>query len=113
MKLLEIVSNNAFILDLFGVIGLGLVGMAAVRMSKRCGSRSGLIMSWGAVALIVGRLAMLVYGQVVTPLNAHEFHPTVLLFARDLPILLLTGGLGAVVWGFWSHEQEVSGEQAS
>lgn len=113
MNLLEIVSKNGFVLDLFGVIGLGLVGLAAVRMAQRSGSRSALVMSWGAVGLILGRLGMLLLSVWVTPLNAHQFDPMLLMVGRDLPILLLTGGLGAVVWGFWSHEREVSGEQAS
>jgi len=110
MNLLEIVSLNGFLLDCCGVIGLGLLGLAAVRLARRSASRSATAMTWGALALIAGRLGMLAVGQLITPFNYYLYPKPLVMVAVNTPLLLLTLGLGAVVWGFWSHEREVSGE---
>jgi hypothetical protein len=106
--LFEIVVNQALVLDLFGVIGLGLVAFGAIRLAARFGSINARMMTWGALALILGRVGILAYGAIVTPANFMEFDPTVLSVGKNVPIGLMTLGLGMLVVGFWSHERDLS-----
>lgn len=108
--LLQVVLQNGFLLDIFGIIGIGLIGLAAIRLSKRFGGRSGLIMCLGALSLVLGRVGMLVFTHFVTPFNQASFHPALLSWGKTLPLVLLTLGLGAIVAGFWSHERETADE---
>ena len=106
--LFEIVLQNGVILDVFGVIGIGLIGLAALRLSRHFGGSSGLIMTWGALSLVAGRIGMIIFSSFVTPFNQAQFDPTLLNLAKTTPLVLLTIGLGAIVWGFWSHERETA-----
>jgi len=108
--LLETLVNHGFILDVFGVIGIGLIGLAAVRLAKHHGSPHATLMTWGALALIAGRIGILVYTGIVNPQNVDQFDPLLLALGRNIPIGLLTAGLGAMVFGFWSHERHTAGE---
>lgn len=108
--LLEIVVKSDFLLDLFGVIGLGLLGLAALRLSARSGSKGGRVMSFGALALIIGRLATILMPQFVSPHAMAHLNPLVSGLLTTVPVILLTVGLAAVVWGLWGHEQESSGQ---
>ncbi len=109
--LFEIVIQQGFLLDLFGVLGLGLVAFAAVRLAQRLPGRSAALMTWGALAIIAGRIGILLFGQVVTPLTVHQFDPLLLTLVKNVNLALLTGGLGAIVWGFWSHERQLAEEE--
>lgn len=111
--LFEIVIQQGFLLDLLGVLGLGLVAFAAVRLAQRMPGRSAVFMTWGALALIAGRVGILLLLQVVNPFNQDQFDPTLLAVVKNVNLLLLTGGLGAIVWGFWSHERELAGEESA
>lgn len=108
--LLEIVLQNGFILDVFGIIGLGLLGLAAVQLGRRFDTPGSRIVTWGAVTLIAGRLVSIslthwVDGRVQAQLGK----ATVDLIAA-VPLVLLTAGLASVVWGLWSHERGLAGK---
>ncbi len=111
--LFEIVIQQGFLLDLIGVLGLGLVAFAAVRLAQRMPGRSATLMTWGALSLIAGRVGILVLMQIVNPFNQDQFDPTLLALFKNANLVLLTGGLGAIVWGFWSHERQLSGEEST
>lgn len=104
--LFEIVIQQGFLLDLFGVIGLGLVALGAVRLSRRMGSRSASLMSWGALSMLAGRIGILLFMHGVTATQRAEWDVWMLALAKNIPVALLTFGLGAIVYGFWSHEKE-------
>lgn len=107
--LLELIVEQGLLLDIFGVIGLGLVALAAIRLARRWGSTGGTIMTWGAISLLIGRIGILIFTYFVTPLTEGEFDPTLLAIGKNIPLALLTLGLGAIVWGFWDHERQMSG----
>lgn len=111
--LLEIIINQGMLLDLLGVIGLGLVALSAIRLARRWDSLGGKVMTWGAISLIVGRIGILIFGHYVTPLNQAEFDPTLLAWAKNVPLTLLTLGLAGIVWGFWGHERQSAGAYAT
>lgn len=104
--LFEIVIQQGFILDLFGVIGLGLVALGAMRLSRRMGSRNAAMMTFGALAMLVGRIGILLFVHCLTVVQRAEWDAWMLALARNIPMALLTFGLGAIVYGFWSHEKE-------
>jgi hypothetical protein len=106
--LLDLVITQGFLIDVFGVVGLGFVALAAIRLARHWGSIGGTIMTWGAISLMVGRIGILIFSHYVTPFNQGEFDPTLLAIAKNVPLLLLTIGLGAIVWGFWGHERQLS-----
>lgn len=108
--LLDIVINQGFLLDIFGVLGLGLVALAAARLAARWDTSGGRIMAWGAISLIVGRIGIMIFTHYVTPFNQGTFDPTLVSLGKGLPLTLLTLGLGSIVWGFWDHERQTSGE---
>ena len=110
--LFEIVIQQGFLVDLFGVIGLGLVALAAIRLARQLSSESAKLMTWGALALMTGRVGFLIYASFVTPFNQAEFDPMLLDTVKNVNIGLLTGGFGMIVWGFWRHEQRLAEEPA-
>jgi len=103
--LLEFVTKGTFLLDALGVIGLGLVGMAAVRLANRYRSWGGSLLAGGAILLLLGRLWAIARDQLVTAdsrLLIGDAWNTILSLG---PTALLTMGLAGVVWGLWGHEQ--------
>ncbi len=57
--LLESIVTNGLVFDALGVIGLGLLALAALRLVKNDKSWGGSMMGYGAVALLVARLYVL------------------------------------------------------
>lgn len=104
--LFEIVIQQGFILDLFGVIGLGLVALGALRLSRRMDCRHASMMTWGAMAMLMGRIGILLYSNFVTATHRVEWDAWLLSLSRNVPMALLTFGLGAILFGFWGHERE-------
>lgn len=103
--LLEVALTHGFALDALGVIGLGLLGLAAVRLSQRHRSWGGSLMSCGALLLLLGRLWVLISPGFLTPDVCSMLGPVVLGVLPVVPIALLTSGLAGVVWGLWGHEK--------
>ncbi len=103
--LLELFVENGFLMDSLGVVGLGLLGLASVRLSQRYRSWGGSLLASGALLLLLGRLLVLVGTQVITPEFRMEMGTTFSNILSLAPMGLLTLGLAGVVWGLWGHEQ--------
>lgn len=109
--LLKLFVTNGYLMDAFGVIGLGLLGLAAVRLSQRYRSWGGSLLASGALLLLLGRLWVLVTAQLMTPELAADLGTTVTEIISLAPFALLTAGLAGVVWGLWGHEQWLRAER--
>ena len=103
--LLEFIVKGGFLLEALGVIGLGMVGMAAVRLANRYRSWGGSLLASGALMLLLGRIWKIAGQQLLTldtKLSLGESWNTVF---DIVPMALLTMGIAGVVWGLWGHEQ--------
>ncbi|MCW1884648.1 hypothetical protein OKA04_07890 [Luteolibacter flavescens] len=103
--LLEFLIKGGFLLDALGVIGLGFVGVAAVRLANRYRSWGGSLIASGALMLLLGRLWVIAEKQLMTSdmrMSLGEAWTTIF---SIVPMGLLTMGLACVVWGLWGHEQ--------
>ncbi len=103
--LLDFLIKGGFLLDALGVIGLGMVGMAAVRLAHRYRSWGGSLLAGGALMLLLGRLCVLAAEQLLTPGLRVTLGETWNTIFSLVPMGLLTAGLAGVVWGLWGHEQ--------
>lgn len=99
------VSKSGFLLDACGVIGLGLLALAAVRLSKRYHSWGGSLLACGSLLLLLGRLWAIVAKQMLTAEITASLGRTWSEVLALTPFALLTAGLAGVVWGLWGHEQ--------
>lgn len=107
-SLLEIVIHNGLLLDAAGVIGLGLVGFAAVRLARRYHSWGGQMMAIGAIAVMIARLYLVLAPHFINDNVLHAIGPVGISLTIGLPPLMLTLGLAGVVWGLWGHERWLS-----
>ncbi|MEP2777419.1 MAG: hypothetical protein ABJQ29_01090 [Luteolibacter sp.] len=103
--LLESIVANGLILDAFGVIGLGILALAALRLAAKSHSWGGSMMGYGAVALLVARIFVLLAPYFVDMDFLHAIGPGGIALVMGLPPILLTFGLAGVVWGLWGHEK--------
>ena len=102
---LEAMIGNGLVLDLAGVIGLGLIGLATAKLAHEHRSAGCTVMACGAIALLVARLYILISPQFMSLEFLEAIGPVGISATIALPPILLTGGLGAVVWGLWAHEK--------
>lgn len=99
----DIIVRNGLLLDALGILGLGLIGLSAVRLARRHRSWGGNLMATGAIGLLVARLFILSRPLLM---EAGLFDAGNLgRIASILPPLLLTLGLAGIVWGVWAHER--------
>ncbi len=103
--LLDAIIANGLLFDALGVIGLGILALAAMRLVKNDKSWGGSMMSYGAVALLLARLHILTAPHYVNNDFLHAIGPFGIAIIEGLPPLLLTFGLAGVVWGLWGHEK--------
>jgi hypothetical protein len=103
--LLETIITSGLFLDAFGVIGLGILALAAIRLVRNDQSWGGSMMGYGAIALLVARLYILLAPHVVDNDFLHAIGPVGIALTEGLPPLLLSFGLAGVVWGLWGHEK--------
>jgi hypothetical protein len=101
--LLDAIAANGLLLDALGVIGLGILALAAMRLVKKDKSWGGSMLVCGAVALLVARLHILTAPHYVDNDFLHAIGPFGIAVMEALPPLLLTFGLAGVVWGLWGH----------
>ena len=102
---LEALVNHGLLLDAVGLLGLGLLAMAAVKLARRDQSWGGTMMATGAIALLVTRLYVILSPHLVTDDVLHFIGPVGISLTIGLPPILLTVGLAGVVWGLWGHER--------
>ena len=102
---LEVVLRNGMLLDAIGVIGLGLLGFAAVRLARRYQSWGGNMMAIGAISLLLARLYVVLSPHLVNDDVLGAIGPVGISLTIALPPLLLTFGLAGIVWGLWGHER--------
>jgi hypothetical protein len=102
---LEVFLKGSFFFDALGVIGLGLLGLAAVRLSRRYQSWGGSLLAGGALLVLVGRLWALMNAQFLTAEVQASLGDVLETLVSQSPLVLLTMGLAGVVWGLWGHEQ--------
>lgn len=109
--LLDVFVRNGFLMDAIGVLGLGLLGLASVRLSQRYRSWGGSLLVSGSMLLLLGRLLVLLTPHFVTPDVKVAMGETVTAILAMAPMALLTLGLAGVVWGLWGHEQWLRAER--
>lgn len=103
--LYELLRSGSLILDAAGIVGLGLLALAAAHLARVHRSWGGTLMGWGAAALLAGRLFVLLAPQFLTREVLAGLGQLVIVMVNVLPVLLLTAGFAAVVWGLWGHER--------
>lgn len=108
--LLEVILKNGLLLDAAGVIGLGLIGLAAVKLARRHQSWGGTMMAVGAVAVLLARFYLVISPHFVDNNVLHSIGPIGISLTIGLPPLLLTFGLAGIVWGLWGHERWLNDE---
>jgi hypothetical protein len=109
-QLLEVILKNGLLLDAVGVIGLGLLGLAAVRLARTYQSWGGTMMAFGAIAVLIARFYLVISPHFVNDEVLHAIGPIGISLTIGLPPLLLTLGLAGIVWGLWGHERWLSTE---
>ena len=103
--LLEIAQHGGLVLDAAGLLGLGLLTLAAVRLARTQQSWGSTLLGWGATLLLIGRVYVLVAPQVLTRELLTNMGGPLSSITLAMPTLLLTAGFGAIVWGLWGHER--------
>ena len=109
--LLEIFIGKGLLLDALGVIGLGLVGLAALKLARSHRSWGGTMMALGAIALISARLYFLLSRHLMSDGFLDAVGPLGYAVIYALPPILLSFGLAGVVWGLWGHERWLAAER--
>jgi hypothetical protein len=108
--LLDVILKNGLLLDAVGVIGLGLIGLAAVKLARRNQSWGGTMMAVGAIAVLFARFYLVVSPHFLNDDILHVIGPIGISLTIALPPLLLTFGLAGIVWGLWGHERWLNDE---
>jgi hypothetical protein len=106
--LLEVFLAHGLLLDAAGVIGLGLLSLAAIKLARRNRSWGGSMMAVGALLLLVARLYLILSPHFVDNNVLYMIGPVGISMTIGLPPLLLAFGLAGVVWGLWGHERWLS-----
>ena len=107
---LETIISKGLLFDAMGVMGLALIGLAAVKLALRNRSWGGTMMALGAIALLIARIYFIAAPHFVTNELLYAAGPIGISLMDGLPPLLLTMGLAGVVWGLWGHERWLSDE---
>ena len=107
--LLDIFLTNGLLLDAAGIVGLGLLGFSAIRLSSRHQFWGGSLMAVGAIALLTGRLYMILAPHLVSDELFSAIGPLGIALTIGAPPLMLSFGLAGVVWGLWGHERQLNG----
>ena len=102
---LELLAQGSFLLDAAGLIGICLVAVAALSLTHKNHSWGGTLMTFGAIALLIGRLYSLLQAHFITRELLQSLGPVFISLHYSLPVVCLTIGLAGVVWGLWGHEK--------
>ena len=106
----EVILKNGLLFDAAGIIGLGLLVLAAVKLALRHQSWGGNMMALGAVSVLTARLYFVLAPHVVTDDLLLAIGPVGISLTYGLPPVLLTLGLAGIVWGLWGHERWLNDE---
>ena len=109
-SLLEFFISHGLLLDAAGVIGLGIIGLAAVKLSRHDQSWGGTMMVIGAISLLLARLYYILAPHLVNDDVLLAIGPVGISLTIGLPPILLSIGLAGIVWGLWGHERWLSNE---
>jgi hypothetical protein len=109
--LLESMLNHGLLLDAAGVIGLGLLGLAAVRLARRHHSWGGNMMAVGAIAVLLARFYLVISPHFIDDNVLMMIGPVGISLTIGLPPILLSLGLAGIVWGLWGHERWLNEER--
>ena len=107
----ELVFKGSAVLDIAGVFGLALLGLAAIRLARREQSWGGNMMAFGALALLLARIFLLLSPHVLTRDVLAAIGPIGISLSIALPAILLSFGLAGVVWGLWGHSRWLHDER--
>ncbi len=110
-SLLETIVVRGLLFDALGVIGLGLIGFAAVKLARKHQSWGGTMMALGAVALLIARLYFVLAAQFLNNDMLAAIGPIGISLTIALPPILLSFGLAGIVWGLWGHERWMQEER--
>ena len=102
--------QSGLIVDALGVIGLGLLGLAAVKLALRYQSWGGTMMAVGAIFLLIARLYVLTAPHFMNAEFLAAIGPVGISLTIAVPPLLLTFGLAGIVWGLWGHQRWLNEE---
>ncbi len=108
--LLEVILKNGLLFDACGVIGLGLLGLAAVKLASRDQSWGGTMMASGAICMLMARLFLSISPHFMKDDFLISIGRVEISLTVALPLLLLTFGLAGIVWGLWGHERWLNEE---
>ena len=92
-------------MDAAGVIGLCLLGLAAIKLALRYQSWGGTMMAVGAIFLLIARLYLVISPHFIDDEFLASIGSIGISLTIALPPLLLTFGLAGIVWGLWGHER--------
>lgn len=104
-RLLDAIVTNGLLFDTLGIIGLGILAMAALRLVRKDKSWGDTMMGYGAVAQLLARLHILTAPHYMDNDFLHAIGPLGIAMFEGLPPLLLTFDFAGVVWGLWGHEK--------
>lgn len=107
----DLILQGGLLLDAVGVIGLGLLGFAAIRLTRRERSWGGNMMAGGAIALLLARVYLILSPHLVTREFLVDLGPWLTSMQFALPAILLSLGLAGVVWGLWGHSRWIHEER--
>ncbi|OYV04521.1 MAG: hypothetical protein CFE26_16445 [Verrucomicrobiales bacterium VVV1] len=107
MNTFDLIMKGSLLLDVAGVVGLGLLGFAAIRLARREESWGGNLMAAGASSLLIARLFVLIAPHVLTREVLANLGPAAISAQLAIPAILLSFGLAGVVWGLWGHARWV------
>ena len=100
---LEAIVCNRQLLDSAGMIGLGLLALAAARIARESHSPGASVMAIGAAFLLLARLNFLMSPYILSDDVLLAIGVPGIALTIALPPLLLGFGLCCVVVGLWGH----------
>ena len=107
-QLLEVFVRNGLLMDIAGVAGLGLVALAAARLSHRHQSWGGSMIAIGAISVLLARVYLVLAPRLIDDEALVWMGPVGISLSIGLPPLCLTLGLAGMAFGLWAHERWIN-----